>query len=209
MSPRNRSSERRIVQSLRRIGIEILVGFVGVYAAFALSAYKEKRDLVDRRHQIKRALIRELTPLVYVSHVNAGSYGVYATEFDSLLKAGKKPIPRPFIEPMSLGMHMWEATKQGGGLSLIDVETFSQISNFYNKWSQMDAFYSQLRELSVHTILPESSRGVDAFYDPRTGRLRPDVAAIYVYDLRALDVLSSDGARDGAALIAILAKDTI
>jgi hypothetical protein len=44
---------------MRRITVEIVVGFIGVYAAFALTAYKERRDQVERRHQIKRALIAE------------------------------------------------------------------------------------------------------------------------------------------------------
>ena len=68
--PDNRSSERPIVQSLRRITLEIIIGFVGVYAAFALSAYKEHVDAIDHRHQIKRALIREIIPLVEVSKKN-------------------------------------------------------------------------------------------------------------------------------------------
>jgi hypothetical protein len=44
--------------TLSRIALEIVIGFIGVYAAFALGAYKERRDLIDRRHQIKRALTR-------------------------------------------------------------------------------------------------------------------------------------------------------
>ncbi|HEY4303781.1 MAG TPA: hypothetical protein VGM82_04905 [Gemmatimonadaceae bacterium] len=54
----NRSSDRPIVQSLRRITLEIIIGFIGVYAAFALSAYKARSDAVDRRHQIKRSSAR-------------------------------------------------------------------------------------------------------------------------------------------------------
>ncbi len=50
----NRPNERPIVQSLRRITLEIVVGFVGVYAAFALSACKEHVDMIERRHR-KRA----------------------------------------------------------------------------------------------------------------------------------------------------------
>lgn len=67
--PENRSNERPVVQSLRRIALEIIIGFVGVYAAFALSAYKERADAIDRRHQLKRALIREIVPLVEVSQI--------------------------------------------------------------------------------------------------------------------------------------------
>jgi len=171
--PDNRSGDRRIVQSLRRLAVEILVGFVGVYAAFALSAYKERIDAVDRRHQLKRALIREIIPLVDVSKRNVGSYKAALARFDSAVAAGARPTPRPFVEPLGLGMDVWEGTKQAGGLNLIDVPTFVRLSQFYNSWSTMVAYYAQLRDLSVTVILPNVGRDPDVFYDPKTGALRP------------------------------------
>jgi hypothetical protein len=194
---------------MRRIGLEMLIGFVGVYAAFALSAYKERRDLTDRRHQVKRALIRELQPLVENARRNAGAYGTMLASFDSSVKAGKKPIPHAFIEPLGLGMHVFEATKQAGGMNLIDVPTFVRLSDFYNAWSEAAVFYGQLRDLSVNVILPNVDRGPDAFYDARTGALRPEVRRLYYYDLGALDNLSRTMVKEGTALIGELARDTI
>jgi hypothetical protein len=54
-------------RTLSRIALEIVIGFVGVCAAFALGAYKERRDMIDRRHQIKRALIAEIRPIVRIA----------------------------------------------------------------------------------------------------------------------------------------------
>lgn len=204
----NRSSERPIVQSLRRIILEIVIGFIGVYAAFALTAYKEHADAIERRHQIKRALIREMIPLVRVSKNNAGMYRKSLDHLDSAVKAGGKPIPRPFVEPVALSMDVWEGTKQSGGLNLIDVPTFVRVSDFYNSWNTMLAYYSQVRELSIGVILPNMGRGLDAFYDPKTGALRP-VFEMYRIDLRSLDNLSGDAAKSGAEVITILARDTI
>jgi hypothetical protein len=42
-TPDNRSAQRPVVQSLARIAVEMLVAFVGIYAAFALSAYRSAR----------------------------------------------------------------------------------------------------------------------------------------------------------------------
>jgi len=207
VGPGNRSGDRRIVQSLRRITIEIVVGFVGVYAAFALSAYKERVDAIDKRHQIKRALIREIIPLVDVSRRNAGSYREFRLRLDSAIAAGGKPTPRPFVEPLAMNMDVWEGTKQAGGLNLIDVPTFVRLSEFYNSWSRMSAYYGQLRDLSVNVILPNAGNA-DAFYDLKTGRLRPAFQMMYRHDLDVLDNISTDAVKSGNDVIAILARDT-
>jgi hypothetical protein len=206
--PDNRPGDRRIVQSLRRITIEIVIGFVGVYAAFALSAYKERVDALERRHQLKRALIREIIPLVEVSKRNAGVYRLLLTRLDSAVAAGGKPTPRPFVEPLAISMDVWEGAKQAGGLNLIDVPTFVRLSEFYNSWYRMAAYYAQLRDLSVNVILPNTGRNIDAFYDPQTGALRPAFDLMYRTDLRVLDNISLDAVRSGAEVIAILARDT-
>jgi hypothetical protein len=205
--PDSKPNDRPIVASLRRITVEIIVGFVGVYAAFALSAYKEHADLIERRHQIKRALIREIIPLVEVSRKNTGAYKAFLVEFDSAVKAGRNPTPHPFVEPLALSMDVWEGTKQAGGLSLLDVPTFVRVSQFYNSWNRMAAYYGQLRDLSVNVILPNAGKNLDAFYE-KSGALRPAIQLIYRADLRVLDNISKNAAQNGEDVIAILARDT-
>jgi hypothetical protein len=195
-------------RTLSRIAVEIVVGFVGVYAAFALSAYHEQRDLIERRHQIKRALIVEIRSLSAIARRNQGYHAVLAT-FDSAVKAGKKPIPVAYTEAVAVSPHVWEATKQAGGLNLIDVPTFVEASNFYNEMSEMLGFYAQLRELSVNVILPASDIGPDAFYNKQTGALRSDVRRLYYWDLNALENMARNAARHGDSLVKTLARDTI
>jgi hypothetical protein len=205
----NRSTDRPIVQSLRRITLEIIIGFIGVYAAFALSAYKERADGIERRHQIKRALIREIIPLVDISKHNAGAYRLFLAQFDSAVKAGGRPTPRAFAEPLGLSMDVWEGTKQAGGLNLLDVPTFVRVSQFYNSWNRMAAYYGQLRDLSVNMILPNAGRNADVFYDAKTGELRPPFQQVYRTDLRVLDNISVETAKNGPDVIKLLARDTI
>lgn len=57
-------------RTLGRIALEIVVGFVGVYAAFALTAYHEREALVERRTQITKVLVAEITPLADLSRKN-------------------------------------------------------------------------------------------------------------------------------------------
>ncbi|HTE45957.1 MAG TPA: hypothetical protein VK636_11975 [Gemmatimonadaceae bacterium] len=199
----------KLRRSIGRIGLEVMIGFIGVYAAFALNAYHERRELADRRRQVKLALIAEIVPLTELSRRNIGGYASVLAAFDSGVKAGRKPIPHPFTEPIGLNMHIWEATKQAGGLSLFDVPTFAAVADFYNDISRMLAIYGQLRELSIGVILPGADRGADAFYDARSGILRADIRRLYYWDLNALENISKQTARQGDQLIKRLAHDTL
>src|SRR5262245_29692138 len=105
------ATAERTRRTLSRIALEIIIGFVRVYAAFALNAYKERRDLIDRRHQIKRALVAEIRPIVERAERNARGYQKSLAEFDSSVKAGR-PVAEAFIESVGLTDHVWEATKQ-------------------------------------------------------------------------------------------------
>jgi hypothetical protein len=191
---------------LSRIALEIVIGFVGVYAAFALSAYKERRDLIDRRHQIKRALIAEIGPMVQLAKHNHNGYRAFLLAFDSSVKAGR-PAPHPFIETVNLADHVWEATKQAGGLNLIDVPTFVELSAFYNENAQMYAQYAQLREFSLREIIPRLGAGPNAFYEPGTKTLR---AEFHVYEtaLGRIEGLNQSVMVGGDTLLSRLAHDT-
>jgi len=198
---------RRARMTLGRIALEILIGFVGVYAAFAMSAYKEQRDLADRRHQVKRALIAEILPIVALARTNGPGYLAFLARFDSTVEAGH-PAPRAFTESVGLTDHVWEATKQGGGLNLIDVPTFVQLSAFYNLNSNMFAQYAQLRDFSMREIVPRADAGPSAFFRPGT-RAVPSVFEDYRAALRRLSKMNASLVADGDSLVVRLARDTL
>jgi hypothetical protein len=194
-------------RTLSRIALEIVIGFIGVYAAFALGAYKERRDLIDRRHQIKRALIAEIRPIVQIAERNIGGYEQLLADYDSSVKAGR-PAPQAFIESVALNDHVWEATKQAGGLNLIDVPTFVALSQFYNMNSNMFAQYAQLREFSIAEILPRQAGGPRAFLEPGTTNERSSFV-IYRRALKRLANMSRSLRSGGDTLLVRLARDTI
>jgi hypothetical protein len=208
VSDGNRSRERPVVQSLRRIMLEIVIGFIGVYAAFALSAYKEQRDRVDRRHQIKRALIAELKPMPELNRYNADGYRRTLAHWDSSVAEERKIIPQPFFQATGVENHVWETTKASGGLELLDAPTFFRLSQFYSQWTNMLAVYGQLRDFSVREILPGTERGADSFYQSGTSKARP-IFAVYRWDLSQLARMSDQLSVWSDSLIKVLAKDTI
>lgn len=194
-------------RALSRIALEIVIGFIGVYAAFALGAYKERRDMMDRRHQIKRALIAEIRPIVRIAENNIAGYERALAQFDSSVKAGR-PAPQPFIESVALNDHVWEATKQAGGLNLIDVPTFVALSQFYNMNSNMFAQYAQLREFSIAEIMPRQAGDPRAFFEPGTTNERASFV-IYRRALKRLANMSRSLRSGGDTLLVRLARDTI
>jgi hypothetical protein len=103
---------------------------------------------------------------------------------------------------------VWEATKQAGGLNLIDVPTFVELSQFYNMNSNMLAQYAQLRDVSIAEILPNQARGPRTFLEPGTTR---ELSSFVLYRkaLRRLSSMNRSLRSRGDTLLARLARDTI
>lgn len=205
--PASATSVADVRRTLSRIALEILVGFVGVYAAFALTAYHERQQLADRRHQIKRALIAEIRPIVILARSNGPGYRQFLDAFDSSVTAGR-PAPRPFYDAIGLTDQIWEATKQSGGLNLLDVPTFVELSKFYNMNSNMFAQYGQLREFCITEVLPHMTEGPGAFLVPGTKTVRPSFV-IYRRALLRLANMNASLVSGGDTLMARLARDTL
>ena len=86
------------------------------------------------------------------------------------------PPPYPFLEPVSVESHMWEATLQTGALDLFDVPTVYAMSAFYNELNEGFAALDQLRDLSERMIVPNLSAGASHWYDLDKGEVRPQYA---------------------------------
>jgi hypothetical protein len=198
---------RTLRRSISRVAVEILVGFVGVYAAFALTAYKEHRDQIDRRHQIKRALIAEIRGIAEHERGDLPLCLRALAVFDSSVKAGR-PVVRTFTEAVDQQGHVWEATKSAGALNIIDVPTFIELSKFYNDNSNMYAQYAQLRDISMREVLPRVYLGPSALIDPATKRVIPALL-VYRSGLSRFAGYADLLAREGDTLIKRLATDTL
>jgi hypothetical protein len=155
-----------------RLGLELVVVFVGVYAAFALSQYENRREGALRREQLEAALVREIQDITSNTRRVASELPVLLARFDSAVAAGARPPLRPWIEPVRVQTHMWEATLQSGALDFFEVPTVYRISEFYNELNAGFEQLSQLRELSETVLIPALGLGSDEFYDEKN-RLRP------------------------------------
>jgi hypothetical protein len=156
-----------------RLGLELIIVFVGVYAAFALSQYEARREAAERRHQLQDALVREITDLTSNTRRVAQQLPIELAQFDSATAAGRHPALRPWIEPIRVQTHMWEATLQSGALDLFDIPTVYRLSQFYNELNAGFEQLAQLRSLSESVLIPNLERGTSEFYEPDGRHLRP------------------------------------
>lgn len=196
-------SGRRRSRHLGWLALELAVVFVGVYAAFALTEYGERRRATERRQQLQAALVREIRDITLNTRRVAEALPPQLARFDSAVAAGARPPLEPWMEPVRVRTHMWEATLQSGGLDLFDVPTVYAISQFYNELIAGFEQLSQLRELSETILLPNLGRSADEFYDPGTGELRPKYAW-FRSGLGRLSRLASEITASGDSLVAQL-----
>jgi hypothetical protein len=163
---------RRTKRRLSQLALELIVVFVGVYAASARSDYEEKRDAAKRQRQLQSALVREIRDITSNTRRVAEVLPRQLAQFDSAVASGKRPPLEPWIEAVRVQTHMWNATLQSGALDLFDVPTVYALSDFYNELNAGFEQLAQLRELSQSVLIPNLDKGPDEFFDADSGRLR-------------------------------------
>jgi len=191
---------RRWIARAGRPVLELIVVFVGVYTAFALSEYRVAQEAEAHRDQIHQALIREIEQITVRTRWAAENMSGIVASYDSSIAAGAMPALQPMIEPIRVRSHMWEATLQSGGMNLLDVPTFYRISEYYNALNAGFEQLAQLRELSETVLIPNLGRGPEEFYDPLTKTLRPKYAW-YLDGLRRAADLAGDITRLGEGIV--------
>lgn len=127
MTERQRRGAKQIAAEL---GFELIIVFVGVYLASALSDYQERQRQEAHRTQIRRALVTEIGSITTI----AGRFEKQLTSFTSAIDeqtaAGKQPIPEPMLGGATVAHPMWQATLSSGGLDLFDVKTSIVLRDF-------------------------------------------------------------------------------
>lgn len=167
------SKFKKYSQAILRYLIELLIVFAGVYGAFLLSQYKENRQQAERSNQIYNALIREISGVSKNAHQVGTELSKYRATYDSLIAAGKKPRLVPFTNPISFTPHLWNATIQSDGLSLLEVSTIEELSGFYNHTQQLLKLIEEYRGRTESFLLLNSDKDKFEFYDLKTKQLRP------------------------------------
>ena len=169
----SQTTEKR--SSLSRVGswvAELVLVFVGVYAAFWLNSYQQHRQDAERRDQILASFEQQLREGIESGKINRANQERKAAEFQRALDAGEMPPLQPFVFTTDYSPTDWATMLQSGGVQLLDVQTLMAVRNDESviRWGLSRMAWYQ--KLSDELIVPNLDQDISFFYDPATKKLR-------------------------------------
>src|SRR5882757_6205010 len=91
------TEKRSLLARIGRWTAELVLVFVGVYAAFWLNNYQQHRQDAERRDQILASLEQQLREGIESGKINRAKQEREASEFQRALNAGEIPPLHPFV----------------------------------------------------------------------------------------------------------------
>jgi hypothetical protein len=160
---------------LSRIGgwaAELLLVFVGVYAAFSLNNYQQHRQDVERRDQILASLEQLLRDGIESNKAAGAKEERQKAEFRRSLDAGDMPPLRPFVFITDYNPGDIATLLQSGGVQLLDAKTLMAVRGLESviRWGL--SALARYQKLSDELIVPNLDQDISFFYDPATKKLR-------------------------------------
>jgi hypothetical protein len=172
MSETETTKSRLRLARFGRWAAELLLVFVGVYVAFWLSNYQQRRQDAERRDQILASLEQQLRGGIESSKANRAKEEQTAAEFRLELNAGEMPPLQPFVFTTDYSPSDWATMLQSGGVQLLDVQTLMAVRRDESviRWGLSRMAWYQ--KLSDEIIVPNLDQDIAFFYDPATKKLR-------------------------------------
>ena len=166
------TEKRSLLSRIGRWTAELVLVFVGVYAAFWLNNYQQHREDSGRRDQILAALEQQLREGIESGKINRAKQEQKAEEFRRALGAGEMPPLEPFVFTTDYSPSDWATMLQSGGIQLLDVQTLMAVRKDESviRWGLSRMAWYQ--KLSDDLIVPNLDQDFSFFYDPATKKLR-------------------------------------
>jgi len=157
------TEKRSLVSRIGRWMAELVLVFVGVYAAFWLNNYQQHRQDADRRDQILASLEQQLQEGIKSGKTNRAKQEQEAAEFRRALDAGEMPPLHPFVFTTDYSPIDWATILQSGGVQLLDVQTIMAVRNDESviRWGLSRMAWYQ--KLSDELIVPNLDQDISFF----------------------------------------------
>src|SRR5437762_5380981 len=164
--------KRTFAGRLARWAAELVLVFVGVYAAFWLNNYQQRQQDAERRDQILASLEQEFLKGIESGKINRAREERQAAEFRRALDAGEMPQLTPFVFTTDYSPGDIATLLQSGGVELLDVKTLMALRELESviRWGLSGM--QRYEKLSDELIVPNLDQNVSFFYDPATKKLR-------------------------------------
>jgi len=151
---------------------ELLLVFVGVYAAFWLSNFQQHQQQAKQRDQILASLERLLEEGIDNTKTQAAKAAQEVREFQRALASGEMPKLRRFTFTTDYSPGDIATLLQAGGIELLDVKTLTTLRDFESvvRWGLSRMAHYQ--KLSDELIAPNLDQDASFFYDDSGLQLR-------------------------------------
>jgi hypothetical protein len=179
---------------------ELVLVFVGVYAAFWLNSYQQHQQDAERRDRILASIERLLREGIESGKINRAREEREAAEFQRALDAGDMPPLRPFVFITDYSPGDFATMLQSGGIQLLDLQTLTALRNDESviRWGL--SRIARYQKLSDELIVPNLDQDISFFYDPATKKLRKRFE-IYPEALQATVKFANDLERTHSELL--------
>jgi hypothetical protein len=166
------TEKRSRLSQLGRWLVELILVFVGVYAAFWLNNYQQHQQDAKRRDQILASLEQEFRTGIESGKIAAAKEERQAVEFRRALNAGEMPPLHAFVFTTDYSPGDVATLLQSGGVELLDVKTLMALRQMESviRWGLSDM--QRYQKLSDELIVPNVDQDISFFYDPATKKLR-------------------------------------
>jgi hypothetical protein len=151
---------------------ELVLVFIGVYAAFWLSNFQQHQQDAERRDRILASIEQELRRGIDSGKIAGAKQEQEAAKFRRALDAGEMPPLQPFVFTTDYSPGDWATLLQSGGVQLLDVKTLMALRELESviRWGVSDM--ERYQKLSDELIIPNLDQDVSFFYDPAAKKLR-------------------------------------
>lgn len=151
---------------------ELVLVFIGVYAAFWLSNYQQHQQDAERRDRILASIEQELRRGIDSGKIAGAKQEQEAAGFRRALDAGEMPSLQPFVFTTDYSPGDWATLLQSGGVQLLDVKTLMALRELESviRWGVSDM--ERYQKLSDELIVPNLDQDISFFYDPARKKLR-------------------------------------
>ena len=160
------------ISQLGRWLAELILVFVGVYAAFWLNSYQQHREQVQRRDQILAYLQQRLQHGIDSAKRDGVQQEKQVAEFQRALAAGQMPPLRPFAFFTDYNPADIATLLQAAGIELLDIKTLTVLREMETDVRTDLSTLAHFEKLSDEMIAPNLDQDISFFYDPATKKLR-------------------------------------
>jgi hypothetical protein len=164
--------KRSFLPRLRRWAAELLLVFLGAYAAFWLANHQEHLQEAHRRELILTAIEDQVTADLEAAKVLRDQQAKGLAAFKRALDAGEMPPLNSFSFTSDYSATDVATLLQSGGYQLLDVKTLVALRQFESVLRGGISTMQRAQQMSDTMIVPNLDQDITFFYEPATKQLR-------------------------------------